>query len=391
MNSKESKKIKILHVIPNLLKGGAQRLAIDICNELNSRNNVETRLIYFEGENEFSFLTKDIKVEKCSASVIPSLTGKNKIEIENYEHFIDGYEPDIIHSHLYGAELVTRERFRKNIKYFTHCHDNMRQLQTLNIKTFRSKQKIVEFYERKLLIPKYVSSDSGFIAISKDTQSYFQCVLPNSLHRNIFLLHNAVNIKKFTKTAEIKVKNEKIDYPIKLINIGNLLEKKNQMFLLDIIESLKKAGVKVHLKIVGDGIKKQQIAESVQKRNLTKEIQMTGSQDNVAELLGESSIYVHTALYEPFGLVLVEAMALGLPVISLDGKGNKDIIKDGKNGYLILEQNPDLFAEKIKYLINHQHIYNEMSSFAANYAKENFDIVNYVNKLLKIYMRRLAE
>ena len=58
-------------------------------------------------------------------------------------------------------------------------------------------------------------------------------------------------------------------------------------------------------------------------------------------------IFIHPATYEPFGLVIIEAMAAGLPVISLDGKGNRDIIKHKVNGYIFQNQNAVKFGEAL--------------------------------------------
>ena len=80
------------------------------------------------------------------------------------------------------------------------------------------------------------------------------------------------------------------------------------------------------------------------------------------------------------GLVLLEAMAAGLPVVTLDGGGNRDLVIDGKNGYLIEKQDPKEFADRILEIYQNK----EMSHFNAEYAKQ-FDIVAYCEKLVEIY------
>ena len=79
-------------------------------------------------------------------------------------------------------------------------------------------------------------------------------------------------------------------------------------------------------------------------------------------------------------------MASGLPVISLDGRGNRDIIFNGKNGFLILKNNTNLFFEKILFLKNNPKEYEMMSNFAKTFAK-TFDIINYVDRLTEIYSK----
>jgi glycosyltransferase involved in cell wall biosynthesis len=109
-----------------------------------------------------------------------------------------------------------------------------------------------------------------------------------------------------------------------------------------------------------------------------------GKVEKVEDYLEDSDIYLHSATYEPLGLVLLEAMAVGLPVITLDGKGNRDLIEEGKNGYMIYDQDPEKFAQKIIFLVKNKSKYAEISSYCKQYA-EKYDIKEYVNKLYLLY------
>lgn len=371
--------LKILHVIPNLLVGGAQRLVLDICNELNRRENIKVKLVIFDEKNEFELISEGLDIEVCKASVMPSISKKTSVNIEEYENIVDQFSPDIIHSHLYLAEIVTRENSRPNIKYFSHGHDNMIQLNNAGISTFFSKKKLTDYYEKGRLLGKYKKGDNTFIAISKDTQDYFNKTLPNSLNKNVVLLHNAIDTKRFTNNSE----NE-LDKEIRLINVGNLLDKKNQIFLLDVVKYLLDNHVKVKLSLVGDGGNKQLLENKIEELKLQDNVQMLGAVDNVEEYLWSSDVYVHSALYEPFGLVLLEAMAAGLPVVSLNGRGNSDIIADGDNGFLIEEQNAPIFGNRIIELMNNSALYQEIVHSGKKFS-EKFDIKNYTDKLLRIY------
>jgi len=118
--------------------------------------------------------------------------------------------------------------------------------------------------------------------------------------------------------------------------------------------------------------------------NLSGQVFFHGNVTNVEEFLWTYDIYVHSATYEPLGLVLLEAMAAGLPVITLDGRGNRDLIEQGKNGYMLFEQNAEAFAGKIIELWNDKTKYREISLYAQEFAGK-FDMKEYVDALLKIY------
>lgn len=74
-----------------------------------------------------------------------------------------------------------------------------------------------------------------------------------------------------------------------------------------------------------------------------KNTNFVGETLNVNKHLQEENIYLHTATYEPFGLVMIEAMASGLPVISLDGKGNRAFINNRENGFIVYNQDINMF------------------------------------------------
>ena len=117
--------MKILHVIPNLLKGGAQRLVIDICNELSKKESIECKiLVLSKSNNEFQYCSSTLDITYCSVNFSLSIFRKNQINIDSYERFIDGFKPIVIHSHLYFSELVCHENPRPNIKYISHLHSN---------------------------------------------------------------------------------------------------------------------------------------------------------------------------------------------------------------------------------------------------------------------------
>jgi glycosyltransferase involved in cell wall biosynthesis len=372
--------LKILHIIPDLKKGGAERLVVDICNELSLRPAVAVKIVIFKDCNEYSYATSLLDINIIPSMVIPSITNKPIIKIDELMQFIDHYKPDIIHSHLFEAEIVSRFKLCNGVKYFTHCHDNMPQFNPFSIQTVISKKKCTLFYEKMLLVRNYRISKTTFIAISNHTVTFFQNSLSHRLKGNIRLLYNAINFNRFYSNK----KDQKDLSTLKLISIGSFVPKKNQQLLLSVVALLKKRGFTVALTLLGNGSEFDNLKNSSKRLGIEAFIKMPGNVDSVEQYLLQNDIYVHSAYYEPFGLVLLEAMAAGLPVVCLDGGGNKDIMVEGKNGYIIDEQNAALFADKIIALYTNRILYNEMSTFAQQYAQQ-YDIKNYVDRLLELY------
>ena len=370
--------MRILHVIPNLIKGGAQRIAIDICIELNRRQGVEVCLVYFEGENEFSFLTGEINVQRINIQFELSFRKKNQLDLGEYEQLVDDFQPDVIHSHLYLAELISRENPRENIKYFTHCHDNLKQFYRHNTKALFTKKKLIDSLERRRLLKRYRACNNTFIAIANDGINYLKNNLPETFASSIVLLHNAINVEAF------KVDRKDFNSNHHLINVGNFIPKKNQAFLIDVVWGIRDKGITVPLALLGDGETKPETERKVKKQGLSGQIIFKGKTDDIKSELLHSTIYVHSAFYEPFGLVLLEAMAAGLPVVSLDGGGNRDLIIDGVNGFLVEQGDLERFVQCILNLMNDPTLFKEIQKKGYETANQH-DIRPYVDRLLGHY------
>src|SRR6185295_5439751 len=147
---------------------------------------------------------------------------------------------------------------------------------------------------------------------------------------------------------------------------------KNHVFLFEVMKQLKLSRYNVHLDVLGDGPLRAFLTEKIKDQQLEDVITFHGTVDDVFHFLSNSHVYVHPATYEPFGLVIVEAMATGLPVVCLDAKGNRGIVDDGVNGFMI--ENPDakLFAQKISEIVKDDETY-QFFSLQARKKAEQYD------------------
>ncbi len=369
--------MKILHIIPNLRKGGAERIVINICAELK-RQGVEVCLVTFSAKNEYAELTKEIQYKVIPSKYVPSITGKPVTQTQELQKFIEEFEPTIIHTHLWQAEIVSRQIYYPKAKWFSHFHDNMPQLKKVFLP--RSKTEITNLFERKLMLKKYAECQNSFIAISDNAYNYAKAVLPKK--HKIHKLDNAIDVDFFRNPSKssLPLENSTI---LKLLTVGSLVNKKNQIFLLQVVAELQKIGICTELNILGDGVNKEMLQKAIIDQGLEKNVFLRGNVE-VRDYYWSADIYVHSAIYEPFGLVLLEAMAAGLPVVALDGGGNRDIIEQGKNGFIFSEQNAELFAETIKTLWEDSNQYNAISFYAQEFVKK-YDIKGYVERLLDVY------
>lgn len=367
--------MKILHIIPNLRKGGAERLCLDICSELQNQGH-QVKLVTFSDKNEYKEFSGKIDhiviEEKSNLRFLRGFNPKPQL----LQKLIDEFQPNIIHSHLFEAEIISRSCYFPKAKWFSHCHDNMWQFESFRCENLLNKQKATTSYEKKYILKRYLKNGGNqFIAISRHTLDYFQKQLPNF---KTTLILNAINYDCFYRSNKMQKKK------LRLINVGSFQRKKNQKFLIEIAKKLKENNIDFEVCFLGEGENRISCENLVKNYDLSNQIKFYGNVDNVSKYLWESSIYIHCAYYEALGLVLLEAMAAGLPIITLDGGGNRDLIQEGKNGYMIFEENAQEFANKIVKLWNDKQRYSEISKYAQEFAKD-YDIKPYIKRLIQLY------
>lgn len=380
--------MRILYVISTLKKGGAERLALDICNNIAGMANVEVMLLVMHEQNEYPELSENIKIRYCASSVILSFWRRPKADMDDFLKIIHDFKPDIIHSHLFEAEFLSRWIILPNITYVTHCHDNIKQFKKLGLRTLLCKHRLTQFYERNVMFKKYKACGNNFLAISNDTKHYLERNLPGYLHK-IMLMPNAIDVAKFMK-QEHKFDHESENQIIKLINIGSFEARKNQSFLIEVARIMADKGQQFCLTLIGSGMNKSEVEKKIIHYGLSDRIFSLGNVSNVERLLNDADIYVHAAIYEAFGLVMLEAMAAGLPVVCLDGMGNRDFMLNGKNGFILSEPDPVEFADRIIDLVNNRALYRQMADFALNFVKQ-YDINAYVANLVLYYQKLMNE
>ena len=371
--------LKILHIIPTLNKGGAERIVLDICNQLSEINHVQVKLVIFRNEVKYDISDYPFEIKVIPSKISLSLIRKVKFEVSELDRFISNYQPNIIHSHLFEAELISRTVTYPSAKWFSHCHDNMIQMRQFSLSTLFKKSYLTNYYEKRYLFKRYkINQGTQFIAISNHTSDYFKKV--QSLYK-VTLMHNAINANRFKRPIELTKSNSE---EIRIVNIGSFVKKKNQAFLLDIILVLNKKEIRTKTYFLGDGPTRNEVEEKAKALGVSDQCFFEGNVNKVEQYLWNSDIYLHTATYEPLGLVLLEAMAAGLPVVTLDGGGNRDLMINGKNGYIFSEENAEMFAEQIIELMNDSKKYKEITCYTKEFAQQ-FDIKNYCEKLITIY------
>ncbi len=172
--------------------------------------------------------------------------------------------------------------------------------------------------------------------------------------KDVFICPNGIN----NEIEKIPIRNK--SNTVKLLFLSNLIEAKGVFFLLKACDSLNKKGYSFECIFVGGegDISKEDFESQVKLLKLEKCVFYLGRKydDEKKQIYLNSDIFIFPTFYEneTFGLVNIEAMMYGLPVISTNEGGIPDIIKDGVNGYII-DSDKDL-VDKIKLLIENKEL-----------------------------------
>ena len=153
------------------------------------------------------------------------------------------------------------------------------------------------------------------------------------------------NIRSFYPKCAAKLENKRI------ISIGRLNSQKGYDILMNFADCLYKKIPNWKIEIFGEGEMRDDLLTTIKNKGLEKFITIHSPKNNIMEELLESSIYLMTSRNEGLPMVLLEAQACGLPIVSYDcPEGPKDIISDGDDGFLIPMNADEQMIKRIEYL-----------------------------------------
>lgn len=272
------------------------------------------------------------------------------------EDLIKKEDIDIIHGHyLFPAGAAAVEVGNKhNIKTYVTAHGS----------------DMFELYKSKPFmrptIKKVLKNADGIFAVSKALRQEIIATGVSGIAEKTKLSWNSVDITKFSLKDDDSFKKEfgLFDKPIVLF-VGNLIKRKNVGALL---EAKKIAKSDYYLVIVGDGPLSKKLRKKVEDENIPDVI-FTGSRTDVENIIPNCDFLVLPSFSESFGLVLIEALACGKPVIGSDVGGISEIINDDV-GLLVNPNDVSSISNSIDKLVDDEDLRVSLSRNARNRAKD---------------------
>jgi len=200
-----------------------------------------------------------------------------------------------------------------------------------------------------------------------------------------FVIYNGIDINKITTSSKKKVVNTHKKKSIILISIGRFEEQKDFLTVVNSFKLLRLVGINVELHLIGDGKNLTEIKNIIYHERIRK-IKFYGWKKNIFPALSLGDIFIFSSKYEGFGYVILEAMAVGLAIVSSNTDyGPREILDYGKYGLLYEPRNHQELAKKISYLINNKktELYKKKALMRSKYFDENSMLKKYI-QVLKI-------
>ncbi|MDD5023024.1 MAG: glycosyltransferase family 4 protein [Candidatus ainarchaeum sp.] len=347
-------KILMLNPFYHPYSGGTEKHVKAVSENLVMQGNNVFVLCALEGNSKETENVNGVNVIRVKSKVIydsphflPPPYPLTLQFIKKYEEIIKKEKFDIVHIHnrfLFGEKFIEIAK-REGAKIVLTIHNS--KIENIDI--------ITDFFGQsydRVMGNRIMKKCDGIIGVSKD-----------SLYRTIPKDYNG-------KRRVIYNGFEKIEHPKKInqnywrnffkgkglhgkmiLANARLIKQKGLEYLIDSMKKVKDA----YLVILGRGPMEKKLKERARKNNvnvffITERI----SEQKLYELYYSAEVFVLSSLYEPFGMVIIEAQASGLPVIATNVGGVPEIIEHGKTGLLVPPKNKEALLENINYLIKNE-------------------------------------
>lgn len=326
--------MKILYVITGLSLGGAERVVVDLAEQMYQKGHC-VKIAYLTGR--VSVFPRFHEIELISLNLNSPIDIFKSSTL--YRKLLDSFQPDVVHAHMVHANIFTRlNRIFKSIPRLICTAHNSYEGGKFRMLAYRMTHNLAE-------ITTNVSKEATQSFISKKAVK----------NNEMITVYNGIDLDKF-KNISINIKQKKESLNIKenervILAVGRLSQQKDYPNLIKAIHILNKIRkIEFRVIIAGEGELRPTLEREIQKLQLDNCIHLLGRRDDIAELMTLADIFVLSSKFEGFGLVVAEAMACQTFVIATDSGGVAEVM--GNTGIIIPPQNSEALADAIEKVLD---------------------------------------
>lgn len=373
---KENKPIKVAHILNSV--GGVDVHLRIILPEIDS-TLVENIVIHGKEDTKIPF-----KDDKGKVLVEYNLPIKRSISplkdircILSTIKILRREKPNLIHAHSSKGGIIARSAalfYPVTVLYTPHAFSYLSATSLFKRKVFLLLEQLFRHFHSVLLACSPSEKNRGVKDVGYAPE-------------RALLFSNSIK-----PIEEEQIETPEIDLPDEYIcTVGRPSFQKNIEMMIEVLKKLKLKKPDIHLVIMGVG------EYSPNKENVERLIKMYGLESNttliswidrkqIFGIINGSKLYISTARYEGLPYSVIEAIALGKSTVVTDCDGNRDLVIDGYNGYVIQENSVDRMASRIFAILSDDALRETLEKNALKHFNENFNIDNNIDKLEQIYL-----
>jgi len=364
------KKIKVVHVVPMLGPGGAERVAVDIVTVLNrQRFEVAVVSIWRRVGCELESL-----LDKCGVHVeyLGKGWGFDGRTYRRLHRVLREHHPDVVHTHLHVLRYALPSLLLLKPAGVVHTVHNLAERET------EPRARCIQRYALNHgIVPVAVSEE---VAISlNQLYGIRQCrVILNGISQ-----HRYANPQ--TARSKWRAREGFRDDQILFVCVARFAEQKNHALLLKAFAQGPASDPNAHLVLVGEGGLQEQLESQAEDLGVSRQVHFLGLRTDIPDVLGATDVFVLSSAWEGNPLSMMEAMAAGLPIVSTAVGGVPDLIANGREGFLVPPGDVKGFSGAMTFLLRDRETRRSMGTAAARRAKENFDVSKMVRAYEQLY------
>jgi glycosyltransferase involved in cell wall biosynthesis len=282
---------------------------------------------------------------------------------------------DLIHSHGYRADVIGVLLSKAmGLPLISTCHGFISNDHHLTI--YNRLDRFMLRFARKI------------IAVSNGIRN--QLIRSGIEGTRVLTIQNAVNVSFSSETITINRQARRqacnlAEKDFVVGYVGRLSEEKGVGYLLEAISMLKESEVPVKLLVIGDGPQKKTLEDFVKGKSIEHVVFFAGFQNEIETWLPAMDVFVLPSLTEGTPMSLLEAMALGIPVVASSVGGVPQVVDSEENGILVSPGKPQDIEQAIQRLFKNEDLRKRFSEEAQKKIKEKYNVEGWIYKIENEY------
>jgi glycosyltransferase involved in cell wall biosynthesis len=361
--------MKVAYLLGSLNRGGTETLVLDVFRKA-SANGLNIIGIY---RKKGGSLEKEFQESRVPMIFVPY--GKNLFAYcRQLRKIIQQHNVHILHAQqpldAFLAWLCLR-RTNKKIILTVHGYDFNQSFWSA---------KILQFI---------LHHTDGNIFVSESQKRYYQQKyhLKPEKQKTVY---NGISFDKLDAVKTDRTKKTNSSELLKLGSVGNFVSVRSQIVICRFLNLLKKEGVAFDFVFAGAKSKSEpwlfdECYRYCEENNLLDNVHFLGSRSDIPEILNTLDAFIYSTDHDTFGIALVEAVAMGIPVFVNDWEVMKEITQNGKFATLYKSRDEYDLLKKFLLFLQNREINILQAREASAYVRENFSIENHIRQLKQVY------